>query len=401
MQRSLHDLNAPQGKGKNGPDAARVQDLQEQLRAREEQIEDLQKRYEASLLRVEGLVLTRQASSSRPGLPSSHSTFFPTPATSPSQASGSRRRSTSLSSANHIRDLEQELQRSRKEASSAGDARSRLCVAEKERDRAVNDKMRLEKQLRAEMETLKGQLEDQGYELAHYKGNTGESPQIERLKQAVQAVEAERNTLQRKVEELEKAAGKQEHAEARLSELENEVEQLRAAKSTASKADAVDVAALESKVSKLEAELANAQEAASTLSTSPPAADNASTAKQNLKLQREIKTLKAQVDALQSELADRDDDILQARSGVPLPGSPKLAAADAISNNDILVEELRERIKALELQLEALGSSKQELALSNANLQTLLEAARGDLTIATHAQNAAQVEVEVSVDQNN
>lgn len=328
-----------------------------------------------------------QASSSKQPSPTSETIF---PLSSPTSASGSRRRSTSLSSANQVQALERELQQLRKASSSIGDVRLKLSTAEKERDRALNDKMRIEKQMKEEMEVLKTQMEDQGYELAHYKGKGKASPELDKLRKDIKSVEAQRDALQQKVDGLQAQVESLSANTDRMEELQEELAAFRSAPPPQTSVVQPDSSIWEAKVASLEADLARAQETATV-----PVADNNVAAKQNLKLQREIKTLKLQLDALQSELVERDDELLQARSGVPLPGSPVLSPQADTEIDKAKLQSLEEKVVELEMQLR----SSQDLlrAAENAREEGLqrLSAAEADLGSVREQLAASQGELVV------
>lgn len=210
--------------------------------------------------------------------------------------------------------------------------------------------MALERSLQREISELKSSLEDAHEELDDLRRDRGGSStkEVEKAQKAAQNVISE---LTLKLAEKESAMQK---LEASISELD---------------------VSLRDREAKIEEQ----QEALRTLRDTPTGADNPSAKtsgsaqleKQIRQLQREVTKISSEKAAIEASLeendellAEKDEEILRLRAGVPIPGSPRSpsATADSLETQAALQQELvqlRQQVERTDLELSAARSAHQ------------------------------------------
>ncbi|ORX40644.1 hypothetical protein BD324DRAFT_678089 [Kockovaella imperatae] len=302
LQYELDVASQGSARGKDS-DSGRMKELEQKIKARDEEIERLRSQ-------------PAMPESTFGGLKKSSTTFFP-PQSPPGRSKG-RRRSASFSADPRVSNLETEISKLHSSHGLEMDKVSaQLEIARKELDKITNAKLALEKSSQKELDRLRSDLEDANYELDGWRVN-GQAP-----------TRAEDPKHVAKMKEMEAAA-------------ERMREQLASAD--------VEISRLTKKVEELEGRIA-----------APSSPDGMSVRQ----YQREIKTLNSRIQSLEEELKAQDEEILKLKIAVPLPGSPQVGDSENPSLSDSRLAELDEITREHELVVfglqEEIKSTKKEI----------------------------------------
>jgi chromosome segregation ATPase len=272
-----------------------------------------------------------------------------------------------------------------------------------------NEKMAAERSIQREMEDIKSRLSDANDELQYLRALDGQTVQQE-LQNAKKDAQKERLALEQELEsrsdDLEKRKMDVLRLETRLSEVQDEVDQLRSEASVAVQPDEDEVRGLQESIANLKQELEKRttayHEAMKQIeiledklkAASKPVSDSAPTNAQAAKLQRahqrEIEDLQQAKDTLRRHLADseelvaeRDAEIFELKRHMPLPSSSADASFHELSVVD--TEELKQQLTAKAEQLEEAHQAK-------ALLEDRLQCVETELTQALATASSKGVE---------
>lgn len=336
--------------------------------------------------------MIQNASSSTPVRPRTQTSFHPSP------TPRSKRALSFSGGASHpkIQALEAEIEHLRSQAMPGLDMkeveklRTDVETAKRHALKMENEKMAAERSIQREMEDIKSRLSDANDELQYLRALDGQSVQQE-LQNAKKDAQKERLALEQELEsrsnDLEKRKMDVLRLETRLSEVQDEVGQLRSEASVAVQPDEDEVRGLQESIANLKQELEKRttayHEAKKQIqcledklkAASKPVSDNTPTNAQAAKLQRahqrEIEDLQQAKDTLRRHLADseelvaeRDAEIFELKRHMPLPSS----SADA-SFNDLSAVDTKELKQQLTAKAEQLEEAHQAKALLEDRLQ--------------------------------
>ena len=340
--------------------AAKVKDLENRLSNSEETVKSLKANSSTSQL-----------------LKRSNTDFFGA-ALSPlpvKRHGANRRRSTSLSGDNRVNELQAELDQLRPSIIELENNKRQLTAVKKELDKVTNAKLALERSSQRQVDELNSKMEDLTYELEDWRRNDGSGSKSE-VDKVRKSLAAEMENLRNRIAELEKSVQEKSSEVERLQsrvqhlalvegELEEEKQKLHKLQSTP--VTSANTAQLEEKIFALEAALEKERsEASAAASHAGPAALDLTTRQ----LQRQLKSLQAQVVRQNEELASQDEEInrltKQSASRIPLPGSPVLSASH--SDKDITrIIELEEQVETVKAEVVSLKTDleRAEVALQN------------------------------------
>jgi chromosome segregation ATPase len=326
----------------------------------------------------------QNASSSTPVRPRTQTSFHPSP------TPRSKRALSFSGGASHpkIQALEAEIEHLRSQAMPGLDLkeveklRTDVETAKRHALKMENEKMAAERSIQREMEDIKSRLSDANDELQYLRALDGQSVQQE-LQNAKKDAQKERLALEQELEsrsnDLEKRKMDVLRLETRLSEVQDEVGQLRSEASVAVQPDEDEVRGLRESIANLKQELEKRttayHEAKKQIqcledklkAASKPVSDNTPTSAQAAKLQRahqrEIEDLQQAKDTLRRHLADseelvaeRDAEIFELKRHMPLPPSSADTSFNDLSAVD--TEELKQQLTAKAEQLEEAHQAK-------------------------------------------
>ncbi|TYJ58821.1 hypothetical protein B9479_000253 [Cryptococcus floricola] len=266
-------------------------------------------------------------------------------------------------------------------------------------DKAVNEKLALERATKKEVARLEEDLEEARGEVEFYRAPDGgvDVNQVEELKKAAQQVREEKEDLARKLSEKEGEVKRQLGEIARLEGEAHLLESLRAeldderqARQEPGTANA-DQAACETnssleKISALEAELAKVKAATNTTSRSGES-ELRQVRRDLQKALRDREYLDSLVKENDELLAEKDEEISRMRAAIPIPGSPVLGAQGDSSRVAELEEEKAGLLIDLEKQVE---DHVQEIAA----IETKLSATMSELDHVKAAETEARQKFE-------
>lgn len=323
----------------------------------------------------------QNASSSTPVRPRTQTSFHPSP------TPRSKRALSFSGGASHpkIQALEAEIEHLKSQAMPGLDMkeveklRTDVETAKRHALKMENEKMAAERSIQREMEDIKSRLSDANDELQYLRALDGQSVQQE-LQNAKKDAQKERLALEQELEsrsnDLEKRKMDVLRLETRLSEVQDEVGQLRSEASVAVQPDEDEVRGLRESIANLKQELekrttayheAKKQIQSLLKAASKPVSDNTPTNAQAAKLQRahqrEIEDLQQAKDTLRRHLADseelvaeRDAEIFELKRHMPLPSSSADASFNDLSAVD--TEELKQQLTAKAEQFEEAHQAK-------------------------------------------
>lgn len=326
----------------------------------------------------------------------------PTIASAKPQASSStgRRRSTSLSTDNRVKDLEAELTALREAAGSPAaeidGLKTQLANVKRDLNKSINEKMALEARAKKDVDAVRSQLDDANFELDAMRrdfedGGSVSKKEVERQKKAW---DGEKRELQVKLGKLESQVQDRQTELESLKSVSEEVVRLteeldreRSFKASAQAAsvpvpfDTAELERLNSEIDSLRVELAQARAAQHTASAS-----TTSTTSSDLtvrRLQRQLEKAQRDIEALEESLDQSEEENQALRSRVPLPGSPSLRAEDGravqleIDNSDLRskIQSLQSTIETLRVEIETLENAASGLR----GLQPQVESLQAEL----------------------
>lgn len=228
--------------------------------------------------------------------------------------------------------------------------------------------MALEKRSAREIEDLKSQNEDMGYEIQALRGG-GPSPEVERLKTqlatATEKVEGLEASVAEKSEQVEAKAREVEEKTAELQSKSEEIERLSAAAN-----DQTRVADLVGKIAILEGEL--------------DAARQSQNDEGSRQLQRELNAAQRKIEAKEREIEDLKIDLKEANEENSTLRSSRSAPVD-----DTRIADLESQLATAQQDLEAEREKVSQLA----ELEKTLETTTANLNTARDELNAARVDL--------
>lgn len=231
--------------------------------------------------------------------------------------------------------------------------------------------MALERRSAREIDELKSQNEDLGYEIQALRGDKP-SPEVEKLKgqlaEATQKLATLEASVQKKSEEVEAKSRELEERTKELQLKSEEIERL-----SASAADGERIQELESRIVTLEAELGAAR-------TQQPDGDSQH-------LQRELNAAVRKIEAKEREIEDLKADLKEANDENSTLRSSRSSNAGPV--DDTRIADLEIQLGAAQEELEA----ERERAARLVELEKTLEQTTSELQEARDELNAARVDL--------